>query len=164
MGHTHKNICRAVHFYSLPNMFFSKVLTLVTCCVHTCLPRFTFGMMEECTLHALINLLYQLNTLSLCWRDTRTPQGIVHDPSKAQSSIMPMLALNACPRMLFSVVHRWDTRTAQGIVQDSSKASYTGGKDYSRNTNFTCMATSGDGYVAVGSKVPHIVVAACCCC
>lgn len=26
------------------------------------------------------------------------------------------------------------------------------GKDYSRGTNFTCMATSGDGYVAVGSS------------
>jgi len=48
---------------------------------------------------------------------------------------------------------RWDTRTREGVVQDSSKASYTGGKDYARNTNFTCMATSGDGFVAVGAKV-----------
>lgn len=30
---------------------------------------------------------------------------------------------------------------------------YVGGKDFSRGTNFTCMATSGDGFVAVGSKV-----------
>lgn len=27
----------------------------------------------------------------------------------------------------------------------------TGGKDYARGTNFSCMATSGDGYVAVGA-------------
>eukprot|EP00200_Dunaliella_tertiolecta_P009141 CAMPEP_0202380178 /NCGR_PEP_ID=MMETSP1127-20130417/27502_1 /ASSEMBLY_ACC=CAM_ASM_000462 /TAXON_ID=3047 /ORGANISM="Dunaliella tertiolecta, Strain CCMP1320" /LENGTH=600 /DNA_ID=CAMNT_0048978833 /DNA_START=71 /DNA_END=1873 /DNA_ORIENTATION=+ len=47
---------------------------------------------------------------------------------------------------------RWDTRTPQGIVQDTCKASYTGGKDFSRSTNFSCMATSGDGYVAVGSQ------------
>ena len=26
-----------------------------------------------------------------------------------------------------------------------------GGKDYARGTNFTCMATSGDGFVVVGS-------------
>ena len=46
---------------------------------------------------------------------------------------------------------RWDKRTADGIVQDLS-LEYRAGKDYSRGTNFTCMATSGDGYVAVGSK------------
>jgi WD40 repeat protein len=27
-----------------------------------------------------------------------------------------------------------------------------GGKDYARGTNFTCMATSGDGWVVVGSR------------
>ena len=27
-----------------------------------------------------------------------------------------------------------------------------GGKDYARGTNFTCMATSGDGFVVVGSS------------
>lgn len=44
---------------------------------------------------------------------------------------------------------RWDQRTAEGVVQDLS---YVAGKDYSRGTNFTCMATSGDGYVAVGAR------------
>lgn len=44
---------------------------------------------------------------------------------------------------------RWDQRTAEGVVADLT---YTHGKDYSARTNFTCMATSGDGYVAVGSK------------
>lgn len=44
---------------------------------------------------------------------------------------------------------RWDQRTAEGVVADLT---YKAGKDYSRGTNFTCMATSGDGYVAVGSK------------
>ena len=29
---------------------------------------------------------------------------------------------------------------------------WAGGKDFARGTNFTCMATSGDGYVVVGSK------------
>ena len=46
---------------------------------------------------------------------------------------------------------RWDQRTAQGVVQDFT-LDYKAGKDYSRGTNFTCMATSGDGYVAVGSR------------
>ena len=30
---------------------------------------------------------------------------------------------------------------------------YQDGKDYSRGTNFNCMATSGDGYVVIGSQV-----------
>eukprot|EP00798_Chlamydomonas_sp_ICE-L_P024533 gene24531-10138_t len=48
---------------------------------------------------------------------------------------------------------RWDLRDARGVVQESPLVNYEpGGKDYSRGTNFTCMATSGDGYVAVGSK------------
>lgn len=44
-------------------------------------------------------------------------------------------------------------RDPTGVVQDTSKMAYTGGKDYAARTNFTCMATSGDGYVAVGSQV-----------
>ena len=49
-----------------------------------------------------------------------------------------------------------DMRDPHGIVQDTSKLSYIGGKDYASRTNFTCMATSGDGYVAVGAQVcPH---------
>jgi WD40 repeat protein len=48
---------------------------------------------------------------------------------------------------------RWDLREARGVVQESPVVvTYTGGKDYSRGTNFTCMATSGEGYVAVGSQ------------
>lgn len=46
---------------------------------------------------------------------------------------------------------RWDQRTSEGIVEDMS-LTYAAGKDYSRGTNFTCMATSGNGYVAVGSR------------
>jgi len=40
---------------------------------------------------------------------------------------------------------RWDQRTAGGVVQEMSSptVSYAGGKDYARNTNFNCMATSG---------------------
>jgi hypothetical protein len=47
---------------------------------------------------------------------------------------------------------RWDLRDPTGVVQQSPCVEYQGGKDYARNTNFTCMATSGDGYVVVGSK------------
>jgi hypothetical protein len=39
-----------------------------------------------------------------------------------------------------------------GAAASPAVVSYQGGKDYSRGTNFTCMATSGDGYVAVGSR------------
>lgn len=50
---------------------------------------------------------------------------------------------------------KWDNRVKAGMVQDLSSPAtlnYVGGKDYARGTNFTCMATSGDGYIAVGSK------------
>lgn len=48
---------------------------------------------------------------------------------------------------------RWDLRDRAGVVQDAASpvVTYAGGKDYARNTNFTCMATSGDGYVVVGA-------------
>lgn len=49
---------------------------------------------------------------------------------------------------------RWDLRDPHGLVQDMSSPAalaYVGGKDYSRGTKFSCMATSGDGYVVVGS-------------
>lgn len=42
---------------------------------------------------------------------------------------------------------RWDQRVKEGAVQDAlsspSVVGYAGGKDYARNTNFSCMATSG---------------------
>jgi hypothetical protein len=47
---------------------------------------------------------------------------------------------------------RWDQRTAEGVVEDLSALTYKAGKDYSRGTDFTCMATSRDGYIAVGSR------------
>lgn len=48
---------------------------------------------------------------------------------------------------------RWDMRTGGGVVEASPVVAFTGdGKDYARGTNLTCMATSGDGYCAVGSK------------
>lgn len=48
---------------------------------------------------------------------------------------------------------RWDQRAREGVVQEMSSpiVQYAGGKDYARNTNFNCMATSGDGHVVVGS-------------
>ena len=50
---------------------------------------------------------------------------------------------------------RWDLRDPSGIVQDMSSPAtleYTGGRDYARGTKFSCMATSGAGYVIVGSN------------
>ncbi|EFJ44461.1 hypothetical protein VOLCADRAFT_82851 [Volvox carteri f. nagariensis] len=47
---------------------------------------------------------------------------------------------------------RWDLREKRGVVQSTPVLDYVAGKDYSRGTNFTCMATSGDGFVAVGSR------------
>jgi hypothetical protein len=41
-------------------------------------------------------------------------------------------------------------------LQEAGDASpivqWTGGKDFARGTNFSCMATSGSGHVVVGSK------------
>lgn len=51
---------------------------------------------------------------------------------------------------------RWDMRDRRGVVQEAGDASpivqWTGGKDFARGTNFSCMATSGDGHVVVGSR------------
>eukprot|EP00887_Chlorella_sp_A99_P003933 scaffold11.g3933.t1 len=47
---------------------------------------------------------------------------------------------------------RWDLRDPHGVEMASPAAlSYVAGKDYARGTKFSCMATSGDGYVVVGS-------------
>ncbi len=58
---------------------------------------------------------------------------------------------------------RWDLRDARGAVTQTdlgspasslsspAVATYAGGKDYARGARFTCMATSGEGCVAVGS-------------
>lgn len=47
---------------------------------------------------------------------------------------------------------RWDLRDARGKVAESPVVNYQEGKDYARGTNFSCMATSGDGFVVVGSQ------------
>jgi hypothetical protein len=41
---------------------------------------------------------------------------------------------------------KYDLRAKAGIVQ------WTHGKEYAQRPNFTCMATSENGHVAVGSK------------
>jgi hypothetical protein len=42
------------------------------------------------------------------------------------------------------------------VLQEAGDASpivqWTGGKDFARGTNFSCMATSGAGHVVVGSR------------
>ncbi|KAK3248055.1 hypothetical protein CYMTET_42467 [Cymbomonas tetramitiformis] len=49
---------------------------------------------------------------------------------------------------------RWDMRTSKGVVTESPAAAtplgYAGGHDFSRGTGFKCMATTGDGMIAVG--------------
>jgi len=49
---------------------------------------------------------------------------------------------------------KWDMRDPSGVVDEmnSPVINPIGGKDYARNTNFNCMATSGDGFVVVGSQ------------
>ena len=50
---------------------------------------------------------------------------------------------------------RWDMRDPKGVVQEMSNnpvVEFLTGKDYARGTKFTCMASSGDGSVAVGSE------------
>lgn len=52
-------------------------------------------------------------------------------------------------------INRWDTRTKEGLAQTLASPvalTFEGGRDYTKNPNFTCMATSGDGYRAVGSR------------
>ena len=52
---------------------------------------------------------------------------------------------------------RWDQRVKEGVVQGlQDDLKYVKGKEYAKYTNFTCMATSGDGYIAVGSKDGHV--------
>lgn len=46
---------------------------------------------------------------------------------------------------------RFDLRDPRGVVAGSPLLTYEDGKDFSRGTNFTCMATSGDGHIVVGS-------------
>ncbi|KAL3144985.1 hypothetical protein ABBQ32_003489 [Trebouxia sp. C0010 RCD-2024] len=49
---------------------------------------------------------------------------------------------------------RWDMRAPEGVVQEMSSPSvvqWAGGHDYKTNVAFNCMATSGQGYVVIGS-------------
>lgn len=49
---------------------------------------------------------------------------------------------------------RWDMRDPSGVVQDMTSSTvldFVTGKDYSKGTDFTCIASAGDGSVAVGS-------------
>ncbi|KAA6427924.1 hypothetical protein WJX79_002136 [Trebouxia sp. C0005] len=51
-------------------------------------------------------------------------------------------------------IARWDMRAPEGVVQELSSPSvmtWDGGHDYKTNVAFNCMATSGDGYVVIGS-------------
>ena len=49
---------------------------------------------------------------------------------------------------------RWDMRVAGGVAQElaSPTLGYRDGHDFARGTKFKCMATTGDGCIAVGSE------------
>ena len=49
---------------------------------------------------------------------------------------------------------RWDARVAGGLAQTlaSPTLGYRDGHDFARGTKFRCMATTGDGCIAVGSE------------
>lgn len=49
---------------------------------------------------------------------------------------------------------RWDMRMAGGVAQElaSPTLGYKDGHDFARGTKFKCMATTGDGCIAVGSE------------
>ena len=49
------------------------------------------------------------------------------------------------PQAMSCRLVKWDMRDPRGVVQDLSSpvVGYESGKDYSRGTNFTCMATTG---------------------
>mmetsp|Transcript_1482 Transcript_1482/g.3251 ORF Transcript_1482/g.3251 Transcript_1482/m.3251 type:complete len:563 (-) Transcript_1482:307-1995(-) len=84
---------------------------------------------------------FQKDTVDVPIRD------IVHEHKSAQmEEVSTFLGLDN------NRLCKWDLRDPRGKVAESPIVNYTGGKDYSRGTNFTCMATSGDGYVVVGSQ------------
>lgn len=51
-------------------------------------------------------------------------------------------------------ISKWDARTPQGVVDASQPVApeYLDGNYYSSHKQFTCMATTGKGDLAVGSK------------
>ncbi|WPT10914.1 Protein CYPRO4 [Picochlorum sp. SENEW3] len=52
-------------------------------------------------------------------------------------------------------IDRWDTRVKEGLVQTMASPvtlDFEGGRSYASKPHFSCMATSGQGYRAVGSK------------
>jgi len=75
---------------------------------------------------------------------------IVNDTKAAQlSSDSTFLSLGE------KSIDRWDTRVKQGLVQTLASPvtlGYEGGRSYATNPKFTCVATSGNGYRAVGSR------------
>lgn len=77
---------------------------------------------------------------------------IAHDHKAAQleDGTNTLLGLDA------NRLCKWDLRDPRGVVQEAGDASpivqWTGGKDFARGTNFSCMATSGAGHVVVGSR------------
>eukprot|EP00879_Flechtneria_rotunda_P026492 GHRR01028249.1.p1 GENE.GHRR01028249.1~~GHRR01028249.1.p1 ORF type:complete len:452 (+),score=188.52 GHRR01028249.1:1096-2451(+) len=73
-----------------------------------------------------------------------------HKASQLEDGANTLLGLDA------NRLCKWDLRDPRGVVQEAGDASpivqWTGGKDFARGTNFSCMATSGAGHVVVGSK------------
>jgi len=52
-------------------------------------------------------------------------------------------------------IDRWDTRVKGGLAQSMASPitlDYEGGRSYAKNPKFSCIATTGQGYRAVGSQ------------
>jgi hypothetical protein len=91
-----------------------------------------------------------VNEFSFCKDGVAVPmRDIAADSKSAQmESHVTFLSLDA------NRLARWDPRAPGGLVQEMASPAaltYVGGKDYARGTKFSCMATSGDGYVVVGA-------------
>jgi len=76
---------------------------------------------------------------------------IINDAKGSSSSATTFLSV--APQS----IDKWDTRVAekQGLVQSMASPAaleYDGGRSYKTKTKFSCIATTGQGYRAVGSK------------
>ena len=100
-------------------------------------------MQSQHVLHRYTRTLCKLEDLA-CLRITFA----VHSPIAFDQ---PTMTRYLYP--FISSTHRWDLRDPRGVVNTTPVVNYDDGKDYSKGTGFTCMATSGDGFVVVGSKV-----------
>lgn len=74
---------------------------------------------------------------------------IVNDTKGSLSSASTFLSVGP------QSVDKWDTRVKKGLVQSLASPTaleYEGGRSYKTKTKFSCIATTGKGYRAIGSQ------------